>query len=182
MNVKDMEVAKSLFNPKRMRIIKLIEDHAMTVKEMASELNDKPSRLYYHVHKLVEQGLVEAADSKQVGHLTETYYQAVPGMGSFDIDYEFGKEHSDYIIKELLMHVNRNIDVLKEDLKNAQPEMFRSQASLLQAKLSRDEWQSLNREIRALVDKRTNEAKDSDDKNKLSINFTMLSYTDEEHE
>jgi DNA-binding transcriptional ArsR family regulator len=181
MNVNDMEIAKSLFNPKRVRILRLVEEEEMTVKEMAQALNEKPSRLYYHIHKLLEQGLLEAADSKQVGHLTETYYKAVSGLGAFDIDSDFGQENTDYIIKQLLMHVNKNIEALKTDLKNGNlGESHMSSASLLQADLSRKEWQKLNAEIRQLIDKRNKEAKTSKDQDKLQINYTLMSYVDEQ--
>lgn len=180
MNVNDMEIAKSLFNPKRVRLLRLVEENAMTVKEMAEALKEKPSRLYYHIHKLLEQGLLEATESKQVGHLTETYYKAVSGLGPFDIDSEFGKENTEYILRQLLMHVNKNIEIIKEDLENGKTEHnHMSQASLLQADLSREEWQELNTEIRKLINDRNKDAQTSNDKEKLSINYILMSYVDE---
>lgn len=128
----------------------------------------------------MEQGLLEATDAKQVGHLTETYYQAVKDMESFNIENEFAKENSEFVIKQLLMRVNKNIEALKADFDKEQPEAIRSQASLQQADLSWKEWQSLNAEMRELVDKRGREAKSSKDEKKLSINYILMSYADEE--
>ena len=179
MKVDDIEIAKSVFNPKRMRILKCVEKKAMTVKEMSEHLNDKPSRLYYHIHKLVEQGLLEVRETKQVGHLTESYYQTTKEIGDFDIDEHFAQENQVFIILQVLKQVNQLITKMKTDLERAATENdHQSSASILSAELTHDEWHALNTEIRELINKRAQEAKATQGDKRNLINYLLMSYID----
>ncbi|MFC4619187.1 helix-turn-helix domain-containing protein [Camelliibacillus cellulosilyticus] len=179
MDIKDMKLAKTAFNPKRMWILKAIESEAKTVKEIAEALNEKPSRLYYHIHMLLEQGLIEVESTKQVGHLTETYYKA-KNIDALDIDEAFAKENKDFIIQQLLLFVNKGIDAIGKDLdKKEEIVEMSGQASLLEAELTQDEWLALNGEVRKLINQRRKEAKKPGEKKK-KIRYILMSYVEEE--
>ncbi|SFF02760.1 Helix-turn-helix domain-containing protein [Bacillus sp. OV194] len=72
-----IDLMKIFSDPRRLRILHLASEQPITVKQLASELNEHPSRLYYHVKKLEEAELLEVAETKQIGNLVEKYYKTV---------------------------------------------------------------------------------------------------------
>ncbi|HET7579080.1 MAG TPA: helix-turn-helix domain-containing protein [Bacillales bacterium] len=182
MQVQDMELFKSLLNPKRVRILKQVETEAKTVKEIAKSLDDKPSRLYYHIHQLVDQGFLEVADTRQIGHLTEKFYKAAI-VDDFNLGDEFVKENKDFVLKQMLMQVNRGIEAVKTTIEQGSTENMEKitgQASLLQAELTREEWHQLNAEIRKLINERDKESRKKDTENKETISYILMSYVEDE--
>ncbi|MFD1433410.1 ArsR/SmtB family transcription factor [Kroppenstedtia eburnea] len=75
--VDNIELMKLISDPRRHRILHLCSDEPRTVKQLAEALGEQPSRLYYHVNKLVEFEMLEVAETRQVGNLTERVYQTV---------------------------------------------------------------------------------------------------------
>lgn len=73
--MESIEMMKVISDPRRMQILQLAEN-PITVKELADAMDEKPSRLYYHVNKLQETGLLKVVDTKQTGNLVEKYYQS----------------------------------------------------------------------------------------------------------
>ncbi|HET7657969.1 MAG TPA: helix-turn-helix domain-containing protein [Bacillales bacterium] len=182
--VQDMELFKSLLNPKRVRILKQVETEVKTVKEIAKALEDKPSRLYYHVHQLVDQGFLEVAETRQVGHLTEKYYKAAV-VEDFNLSDEFVKENEDFVIKQMLVQVNRAIEAMKSTIDQGSMEDMESikgQASLLQAELTKEDWHQLNAEIRKLINEKDKESRKKGTENTESISYVLMSYVDEDSE
>jgi DNA-binding transcriptional ArsR family regulator len=59
------------------RILELLCDEALTTKQVAERLGEKPTRLYHHVDALVKAGLIRLADTRQVRGTVEQYYRAV---------------------------------------------------------------------------------------------------------
>ncbi len=64
----------------RRRIIYLLRAKAMTVAQIAEELDLTPQAIYHHIRKLKDADMVEVAKEERVGHLIETYYQATAEM------------------------------------------------------------------------------------------------------
>lgn len=58
----------------RRRIIFLLRDNELTVKEISSELGLTTQNIYHHIQKLRDAGLVQVMDERRVGHLIESYY------------------------------------------------------------------------------------------------------------
>lgn len=73
--VDNIEWMKLISDPRRHRILHLCTEEPRTVKQLAEALGEQPSRLYYHVNKLVEFEMLEVAETRQVGNLTERVYQ-----------------------------------------------------------------------------------------------------------
>ncbi|MDM5198019.1 helix-turn-helix domain-containing protein [Fictibacillus enclensis] len=72
-----IDLMKIFSDPRRLRILHLASEQPITVKQLAAELNEHPSRLYYHVKKLEDAELLEVAETKQLGNLVEKYYQTI---------------------------------------------------------------------------------------------------------
>ncbi|MCL6445449.1 MAG: winged helix-turn-helix domain-containing protein [Alicyclobacillus sp.] len=89
--LRDVELVKLLLDPRRSRILELA-DHPVSVNELAEKIGELPSRVYYHVHKLVEAGLLELADTRQHGNLIEKLYRSTSPDLHFSVDPAlFGK-------------------------------------------------------------------------------------------
>jgi DNA-binding transcriptional ArsR family regulator len=69
------EQAETLLKPQRIEVLRqLAEPHSCT--EVAGVLGQTPQRVYYHVKKLVEAGLVTQVSERKVRGIHEGIYQA----------------------------------------------------------------------------------------------------------
>lgn len=69
------EQADALFKPQRVDVLRqLAEPRSCT--EVGAELQQSPQRVYYHVKKLVDAGLVEQVAERRVRGIVEGIYQA----------------------------------------------------------------------------------------------------------
>src|SRR5919197_1768399 len=71
-----LEQAEALLKPRRVEVLRrLAEPHTCT--QIARELGDSPQKVYYHVKRLQDAGLVELIDERRVRGITEGIYRAV---------------------------------------------------------------------------------------------------------
>jgi len=76
--ISDIEQVKALSHPLRMRIIEtLAAADPMTTKQVADTLGEKPTRLYHHVDKLLQVGLIRLTHTRQNRGTTEKYYETI---------------------------------------------------------------------------------------------------------
>ena len=79
--ITDAATIKALADPLRLRIIRLMGEGAhtqprnFTVKQLAAELCEPPTKLYRHVKKLLEVGLIQVAELRLVGGIVEQHYR-----------------------------------------------------------------------------------------------------------
>jgi DNA-binding transcriptional ArsR family regulator len=78
--VEDVETLKALADPTRMAILSVLTRSAdlpvMSVKEVAAELGEPPTKLYRHVRQLEEVGLIRVAATRMVSGILEQRYLA----------------------------------------------------------------------------------------------------------
>ncbi|MDG4791243.1 helix-turn-helix domain-containing protein [Micromonospora sp. WMMD1102] len=75
MYLEQIEQAETLLKPQRIEVLRqLAEPHTCT--EVANQLGQTPQRVYYHVKRLVEAGLVDQVSERRVRGITEGIYQA----------------------------------------------------------------------------------------------------------
>jgi DNA-binding transcriptional ArsR family regulator len=72
----DLERLKLLAEPIRLRLLGAFMDEK-TTKQVATELGEKPTRLYHHVAALERAGLLELTRTAPNRGTTEKYYRAV---------------------------------------------------------------------------------------------------------
>jgi DNA-binding transcriptional ArsR family regulator len=65
---------KLLGDETRRRIIFLLRDSELSVKELSSELKLTVQNIYHHIRRLQEAGLIRVTEERRTGHLTESYY------------------------------------------------------------------------------------------------------------
>lgn len=73
--VRDQETLRLLSDPLRTRIIAALQERALTAKELAPLLGVPQTRLYHHLHKLTEAGLIRIVETRQVSGITERRYR-----------------------------------------------------------------------------------------------------------
>ena len=92
MRVDDPAVVVALYDPLRYRIFRLLQA-PRTVAELGDAIGMPPNRLYYHVRRLVECGLVRQVDARASGRHTERVYgrtaERIRFSGDLDL-YEGG--------------------------------------------------------------------------------------------
>jgi DNA-binding transcriptional ArsR family regulator len=70
----DIPTLKAMAEPLRMRLVMLLDDGDLTVKEMAARLGVPPTRLYYHVRILEKFGLIRVTSTRMVSGIEERRY------------------------------------------------------------------------------------------------------------
>ena len=76
--IRDPEQVKALRTPLRQEIVEtLTRLGTCSVKELGEVTGRAPASLYYHIHELVEAGLIREATQRQAGKRVESVYEAV---------------------------------------------------------------------------------------------------------
>lgn len=178
----NFDLMKLLFDPKMETILQSIKNKDKTVKEIAEELDEKPSRLYYPIQKLVSTGLIEVSEEKKKGNLIEKYYTSRHLFDDEDmmhVEGDLAIRNSDFLLSMILLSLNRGITLLKGDLDgntNAQEtEKSRAVYSEYDASLTSSEWRQVNEEIRRIIRDRDN----VNNQDKTEYTFSILSYEKE---
>ena len=91
LRIDDTSVLAALYDPLRYRLFRLLET-PRSVAELAAEVDMPANRLYYHVRRLVECGLVKLVDARPSGRHTERIYGRVASRIRFagDLDVYTG--------------------------------------------------------------------------------------------
>ncbi|NJO83398.1 MAG: winged helix-turn-helix transcriptional regulator [Blastochloris sp.] len=69
--------SKIFSDPLRQQIIELLLEGARTVKQIASQLDLPPTKLYYHINLLEEHGLIQVSDTRIVSGIIEKQYRSI---------------------------------------------------------------------------------------------------------
>ena len=174
-----LDMMKLIFDPKTEAILQAVKNTGKTVKEIASDMEEKPSRLYYPTQKLLATGLLEVSEEKQVGNLIEKYYSSqhlFDDNGTMQFEGELASRNADFLLPMILMSVNKGVDLLKEDLENGTKDpaqtYSRSIYTETTASLTHDEWLKVNEMIRFMLDSRDSAGKDG----AKEYTFSLLTY------
>lgn len=71
-----LEALKVFSDTLRQQIIEALLDGQKTVKQIAAELDLAPTKLYYHINLLEENGLIKVAETRIVSGIIEKHYVA----------------------------------------------------------------------------------------------------------
>lgn len=79
------EQIKAITEPYKIKILLAFEsiDKPATVKQVADSMKEPPSKLYYHVKKMVEAGILELHHTEEINGILAKYYQ--PTAKTYDI-------------------------------------------------------------------------------------------------
>lgn len=178
----NFELMKLLFDPKMESILQTIKTEGKTVKEIAEELNEKSSRLYYPIQKLVSTGLIQISEEKKKGNLIEKYYTSRHLFDDEEVMHVEGDlaiRNSDFLLSMILLSLNKGITMLRRDLdvESTPQELEKSHAMYTEydASLTPSEWKQVNEEIRRIIRDRDN----TNNQEKTEYTFSILSYEKE---
>ncbi|MFB4267729.1 helix-turn-helix domain-containing protein [Nonomuraea sp. GTA35] len=73
--LEQIEQAEALLKPQRVEVLRQLAE-PRTCSEVAERLGQTPQRVYYHVKRLVEAGLVDQVSERKVRGVHEGIYQA----------------------------------------------------------------------------------------------------------
>ncbi|MEV4012125.1 helix-turn-helix domain-containing protein [Nonomuraea angiospora] len=73
--LEEIEQAEALLKPQRVEVLRQLAE-PRTCSEVAERLGQTPQRVYYHVKRLVEAGLVDLVSERKVRGIHEGIYQA----------------------------------------------------------------------------------------------------------
>jgi DNA-binding transcriptional ArsR family regulator len=97
----DPAAVKALFDPVRFRLFGLLRT-PRSVPELAKAVEVPADRLYYHVRRLVECGLVEQVDARNAGRHTERVYGRTAERFTFSGDLDLaGQSPLGGIVREV---------------------------------------------------------------------------------
>ena len=82
--IKDLETLRVLSDPLRMRMVDLMSQGEWTAKALASALGVSQTRLYHHLARLEDHGLVRVTGTRLVSGITEKSYAATGSHISVD--------------------------------------------------------------------------------------------------
>ncbi|MBN2336012.1 winged helix-turn-helix transcriptional regulator [Candidatus Bathyarchaeota archaeon] len=68
------EAFKLLEDETRRRIVTMLREDALTVKEISGRLKLTPQNIYHHMNKLQDAGVVKLSYERREGHIIESYY------------------------------------------------------------------------------------------------------------
>jgi DNA-binding transcriptional ArsR family regulator len=73
--LEQIEQAEALLKPQRVEVLRQLAE-PRTCTEVAAQLGQTPQRVYYHVKRLVDAGLVDLVSQRKVRGIHEGIYQA----------------------------------------------------------------------------------------------------------
>lgn len=91
LRIEDPAVLAALYDPLRYRLFRLLET-PRSVAELGAEVGMPANRLYYHLRRLVDVGLVRQVDARANGRHTERIYGRAAARFTFagDLDVAYG--------------------------------------------------------------------------------------------
>lgn len=140
--INDIEIAKMMLDVRKKGILDIAKE-AITVGHMAEILNEKQSRLYYHVKKLEDAGLLELVETRQLGNLIEKYYRRTFTAEQFELSESLLKEHHNTVMVEIMKLIEPGLKLLQKELKKGKTD-FEKQVSLMinLPELTGREWET----------------------------------------
>ncbi len=126
--VKNLQQAKILTDPFRLKILKEFVEEPRTTKQVADRLGEKPTRLYRHVDALRHVGLLELKHERPKRGTVERYLQAVatrfavdPGLFESDGGSGGRREMINAIFQEVQTDAENAIATMRREGEDQRP-------------------------------------------------------------
>ncbi|MGN8844500.1 helix-turn-helix domain-containing protein [Niallia sp. HCP3S3_B10] len=177
MEKQDMEIAKVFFDEKKRSILHSIEFEAKAIKQIADEMKEKQSRLYYHMKKLEELRLVEVVKEEKLGNIIQKYYKAAEwSRRVINLSPEVLHNNPD-MLSNLYPYINQAIDALKQTVEDPSKDRKGVANLITEVAIPKTEWNNLNEEIRQVFLKYIDAHKNNEDKDNFT--YLIMSYLEE---
>ncbi|MEK4653723.1 winged helix-turn-helix transcriptional regulator [Bacillus circulans] len=177
MEKQEMEIAKVFFDEKKRSILHSIEYEAKAIKHIAEEMKEKQSRLYYHMKKLEELGLVKVVKEEKLGNIIQKYYKAAEWTRKvINLSPEDLHNNPD-MLNNLYPYINRAIDALKQTVEDPSKDRKGVANLITEVAIPKTEWNNLNEEIRQVFLKYIDAHKNNEEK--VNLSYLIMSYIEE---
>lgn len=174
------EEIKIFSDPYRIKIIKAFSrlGRPATVKEVADEMGEVPSKVHYHVKKLISIDLLILDHTSEINGIVAKYYKLT--ADSFEVKYsDSDKNEESLTIDTTEMVILSMVDDFRSDIRDAYSKQVKAKkrgekdsvkGSFLSEKVycNQEEFEEIRKEISKLLKKY---AKDSEKKGKKSFSI-----------
>lgn len=75
--IENIEQLRAVADLLRLRILDLLKEQPMTVKQLGDAMGEAPAKVHYHVRELERVGLLRLVETREKGGILEKYYQPV---------------------------------------------------------------------------------------------------------
>jgi len=75
--LEDLEKIKSVADPLRVNVLRILIERQATVKQVADILGQSSAKMHYHVKELEKQELIKLVQTMEKGGILEKYYRAI---------------------------------------------------------------------------------------------------------
>lgn len=118
--IKTNEEFKVISDPYRMKILSVVagSEEGMTVKMIATELNEVPAKVHYHVKKLIAADILMLDHTEEINGITAKYYIAKYTDFEIGIDEAQNDKMKKIQIDNVTKLLVDQIDSFKEDVIN----------------------------------------------------------------
>lgn len=99
----------ALSHPMRQRILSILYQKEMTNKQIASSLNEVPSKVYFHVKELLDAGLIKLTKEKQNHSIIEKFYTTSAHSFRLSPEIELAKTDEHVLFESTLREASRNL-------------------------------------------------------------------------
>ncbi|NMA02177.1 MAG: helix-turn-helix transcriptional regulator [Clostridia bacterium] len=82
----DLERIKTLSDPLRIQVLRLLIDRQATVKQLADNLGQSSAKIHYHVKEMEKRNIISLVETIEKGGIMEKYYRAA--AKNYKIHYE----------------------------------------------------------------------------------------------
>ena len=117
---------KLLEDETRRKIVFMLRDESLSVKEIARRLNLTPQNIYHHVNKLQEEKIIELNYEQRNGHIIESFYSVPADTYIYNDDEITESETRRYMdilfgLQELGLAIKPSLEtaVILEEIQNA---------------------------------------------------------------
>jgi DNA-binding transcriptional ArsR family regulator len=156
-----LEALKVFSDPLRQQIIEALLDSPKTVKQVASELELAPTKLYYHVNLLEEHKLIRVTETRIVSGIIEKHYLAAareywierslltPGQNMSDEGLEIA---FDAIIEPIRTDLHKSLKQGLIDTSEGAPEQHKLRMWRAMSHLSEEQAAAFYARLETLID------------------------------
>jgi DNA-binding transcriptional ArsR family regulator len=82
--IDSLDAVKALSDSRRLELLKLLVVQSMTAADLADEIGEAKSKLYYHLGELEKAGLIEVVETRRKRNFMEKVYRATASYFSID--------------------------------------------------------------------------------------------------
>jgi len=167
---------KAVADPIRIRFLLELGHGPRTVKEVAEALDVPPTRLYYHLRILEQNGLVEVANKRMVSGIEERTYRVAADSWTISPDVAGSALYETGALRALFDVVRAEIEVALQsspDTSVDDPESPLKAMAISEFAVSRDELPKLIAEFGEFLDRYADQPADHSDQDRYHFFYAL---------